>query len=211
APVAKPIALLSSGGPRASARLLSSCGLSADLRSTRTGLPRLLSQSLAAAWTPLSTPVACSPYVGKLRATSTICSESAGTSRITPSDSSTSMVTYVSPMAASRGRRPSTRVPTTGSSTNATSHARKNRRMMWTLRQLIQRRLNRAVELRVGATRVILRRVVNLDVGVGAVVLDTPADVVEEERELGLCGDRAVNKAVPWPDADDAAPGALAD
>ena len=50
APVAKPTTLLRIGGPSASARRLRSCGLSADLMSTRTGLPWLVSQSLALLW-----------------------------------------------------------------------------------------------------------------------------------------------------------------
>ena len=48
-------------------------------------------------------------------------------------------------------------------------------------------------------------------VGVGAVVLDAPADVVEPERELGLRGLGAVDQRVARPDADHAAPGARAD
>src|SRR4051794_25983475 len=60
------------------------------------------------------------------------------------------------------------------------------RSMWWTLRDLVERRLNRAVELRVGAPSVVLGRVVDLDIRVGPVVLDAPADVVEEERKLRL-------------------------
>ena len=60
APVAKPMALDKMGGPSASARLLSSCGLSADLMSTSTGLPWLVSQSLALVWKVVKNAVACS-------------------------------------------------------------------------------------------------------------------------------------------------------
>jgi hypothetical protein len=69
-----------------------------------------------------------------------------------------------------------------------------------------QRGLERDLELAVAAGGRVLRRVVDLDVGIGAVVLDAEADIGEPERELGLGRLGAVDEAVPWPDADDAAP-----
>src|ERR1051326_743970 len=78
-----------------------------------------------------------------------------------------------------------------------------------TLGDLVQRRLNCSIQLRIRSVRVVLWRVVHLDVRVSAVVLDPPAHVVEEERELRLRGDGAVNQAMPRPDADHAAPGPL--
>src|SRR5579872_4049408 len=77
--------------------------------------------------------------------------------------------------------------------------------------KLVESHLNRAVQLRIGAARIVLRRVVHLDVRVGAVVLDSPAHVVKEERELRLGGDCPVDQTMAWPDADDAAPGPFAD
>jgi hypothetical protein len=53
--------------------------------------------------------------------------------------------------------------------------------------------------------------VVDLDLRLGAVVLDAPAHVLEPERELGLRRRAAVGQRVAGPDADDAAPGARAD
>ena len=60
------------------------------------------------------------------------------------------------------------------------------------LGDLAQRRLERLLELRVAAARRVLGRVVDVDVRVGAVVLDLPADVLEPERELRLGGLAAV-------------------
>src|SRR5205085_5975513 len=76
--------------------------------------------------------------------------------------------------------------------------------------ELVQRSLNSPIQLGIGAAGIILWRIVNFDVGISPVVLHAPADVVEEERELRLCGDRAVDQSVPRPDADYPAPGALA-
>src|SRR5712691_744562 len=78
------------------------------------------------------------------------------------------------------------------------------------LGDLGQRDFDGAIELWIRAARIVLRRVVDFDVRVGAIVLDSPPDVVEEERELGLGGYRTVDQAVPRPDADDATPGAFA-
>ena len=58
---------------------------------------------------------------------------------------------------------------------------------------------------------VILRRIVDVDIGIGAVVLHRPADVREPERELGLSHRGAVDQRMARIDADHAAPGALAD
>ena len=57
----------------------------------------------------------------------------------------------------------------------------------------------------------VLRRVVDLDIGIRSVVLDSPAYVVEPERKLGLRSLGSVDERVPRPDADDAAPGPCAD
>src|SRR5262249_15305403 len=64
----------------------------------------------------------------------------------------------------------------------------RSRAMRRPLLERLQRHFDRLLELRIGAARVILWRVIDLDVGVGTVVLDAPTDVVEEERELGLGG-----------------------
>ena len=60
-----------------------------------------------------------------------------------------------------------------------------------------------AFELGVRARGVVLRTDLDLEVGVGAVVLDVPAHVREPGRELGLGGHRRVHERVPRPDADD--------
>src|SRR5438552_5721137 len=62
-------------------------------------------------------------------------------------------------------------------------------------RSQIERLGDGPIELRIGAAGVVVRGIVDLDVGVGAVVLDAPADVIEEERKLRLCGHRAVDQA----------------
>src|SRR5262249_43337909 len=54
----------------------------------------------------------------------------------------------------------------------------------------------------------VLRRVVDLDRRIRAVVLGPEADVAEPERELGLGRGRAVDQRMTRPDADDTAPGA---
>src|SRR6185437_16745233 len=54
------------------------------------------------------------------------------------------------------------------------------------LRELRQADFNCAVQLHVYTPNVVLRAVVHLDVRVRAVVLDVPADIVEEKRELRL-------------------------
>src|SRR5215469_15715110 len=87
----------------------------------------------------------------------------------------------------------------------------RSRPMGWAFGQLVERCLYGSIQLRILTSGIVLRRVVHLAVRVGPVVLGTPADVVEEERELGLRGDRTVYQVVARPDADDAAPGPLAD
>src|SRR5262249_59203237 len=76
--------------------------------------------------------------------------------------------------------------------------------------KLVEGDLDRAIELWVGAARVVLWRIVDFDVRIGAVVFDSPADIVEEEREFRLGGRGAIHQPVTRPDADDTAPGSLA-
>src|SRR4051794_21178148 len=77
--------------------------------------------------------------------------------------------------------------------------------------QLLQADLDRPLKLDVDAAHVILRAVVDLDLRIGAVILDVPADVVEEERVLRLGGQRAVSQGVARRDPYHSAPGPLPD
>ena len=79
------------------------------------------------------------------------------------------------------------------------------------LGEQVQRDFDGLVQLRICTAGVVLRCIVDLDVGVGAIVFDAPANVVEEERELRLGGDRTVGEAVPRPDPDHPAPRPFAD
>ena len=68
-----------------------------------------------------------------------------------------------------------------------------------------------AVELGIDVVGEVLRRDIDLDVGIGAVVFDVPADIFEPEGIFWLRGARAIDQRVCVTDADDAAPGARAD
>lgn len=68
-----------------------------------------------------------------------------------------------------------------------------------------------AVELAVEVGGVVLGEDIDFDVGVGAVVFDLPADILEPEGVFGLCGDGAIGECVARPDSDDAAPCSFAD
>ena len=75
----------------------------------------------------------------------------------------------------------------------------------------LERGGERRLELPIALVRRVLRRVVDLDLRIGAVVLDGEADVGEPERELRLRRLAAVDELVARTDADDAAPRARAD
>src|SRR5690349_12483170 len=75
----------------------------------------------------------------------------------------------------------------------------------------VERDVERRVELAIAARARVLRRIVDLDVRVRAVVLDGEAHVPEPERELGLRRLRAVDELVPRVDPDHAAPRARAE
>src|SRR5213596_1598687 len=77
--------------------------------------------------------------------------------------------------------------------------------------QLLQQLIHAPAELRIETGKIILRPVLHLDVGINAVVLHLPTDVLEPERELRLSSHTPIDKRVPRPDPDDSAPGALAD
>src|SRR6266702_258268 len=70
---------------------------------------------------------------------------------------------------------------------------------------------NRAFQLRITILDVILWSDVDLDIGVGAVVLDVPAHVFEPESKFRLGGCRTIDQFMTRFDANDTAPGALAD
>src|ERR1700730_12866387 len=71
--------------------------------------------------------------------------------------------------------------------------------------------LDRFFHLRVALDARVVRRDVDVVVGIGAVIFDAPADVDEPKRKLGLRRHGAVHQRMTRPDADDAAPRAFAD
>ena len=68
-----------------------------------------------------------------------------------------------------------------------------------------------AVQLRISAAPIIMRIDVDFDIGFCSAVFDLPADIGEPMRKFRLGGDTAVDQAMPRPNSDDAAPGALSD
>src|SRR5690606_5343751 len=62
------------------------------------------------------------------------------------------------------------------------------------LAERLQHLADRAIELRIATLRVILRTDLHFDVRFGSVVFDSPAHVLEPERELRLGGDRSVDQ-----------------
>src|SRR5438067_1802700 len=86
-----------------------------------------------------------------------------------------------------------------------------SRSMRRSLREQLQRHLDGFVELRIGTPRVVVWCIVDLDIRVGAVVFDSPADVVEEKRELRLRRHGAIDQSMSRPDADHTTPGAFPD
>src|SRR5579864_5515046 len=75
----------------------------------------------------------------------------------------------------------------------------------------IERDFERLLELPIVSGERVLRRVVDLDFRIGAVILDGETDVREPERKLRLRRFAAVDELVPRVDADDAAPGTHAE
>ncbi len=71
-----------------------------------------------------------------------------------------------------------------------------------------QDELDGALELRVPPGGIVLRRDVYLFVRFSAVVLHSPAHVIEPKRELRLRGDAPVDQGQRYVDPDDASPGA---
>src|SRR5579859_7335357 len=59
-----------------------------------------------------------------------------------------------------------------------------------------QRLSDGSVKLRIETLHVVLRRNIHFDVGISAVVLDVPADILEPEGVFGLRGARAINQRV---------------
>src|SRR5215469_3314345 len=64
-----------------------------------------------------------------------------------------------------------------------------------------------AFQLRVAIVGIVLRSNIDLDIGVGTVVLDIPAHVLEPESELWLRGRCTIDQFMTRVDANDAAPG----
>src|SRR3989442_14401466 len=74
-----------------------------------------------------------------------------------------------------------------------------------------QRLSDAALKLWIKATRVILWSVGHINRRVGAIILPAPAPILEPETKLWLGRDGPIGQRHIWGDANDAAPGALAD
>ena len=70
---------------------------------------------------------------------------------------------------------------------------------------------NRTVELRIFSGDLILRRIVDLDIGVNAVILNAPSSAGIPPRKLGLRTAAVIDEVLVAADSDHATPCALAD
>src|SRR5215469_15949061 len=66
------------------------------------------------------------------------------------------------------------------------------------------------VQLWVGLVAIVLRRNVDLDIGIGTIVLNIPAYILKPDRGFGLRCHAAINKPVTGVDTNHTSPGTLA-